>query len=104
MLTLFTIPKSFQSPHISLIQRNSIQSWLRLAPRCEVILFGDDDGIAETAEEFGLEHIAGIKRNEYRTPILSEVFEQAQEIALMLLFQVHTRTILLYLFDRRLDC
>lgn len=78
MITLFSIPKPFEG-HIGIIQRNAIQSWLRL--NAEVILCGDDAGVAETAAEFGVRHIGQIARNEYGTPLLSDAFAQAQQHA-----------------------
>jgi hypothetical protein len=51
MLTIFTIPKPFRG-HIEVIQRNAIESWLRLRPQCEIILCGDDPGVAEAASEY----------------------------------------------------
>jgi len=55
VLTLFTIPKAFNG-HIAVIQRNAIQSWMRLHPEIEIILFGADEGTAEAAREFGLRY------------------------------------------------
>ena len=80
MLTLFTIPKPFQG-HINVIQRNAIQSWLKLEPKCEIILFGDDQGVAEAAGEFGVRHIPGIEKNKLGTPLLDSAFNLAQKTA-----------------------
>lgn len=80
MLTLFTIPKPFRG-NINIIQRNAIQSWLKLFPKCEIILFGDDEGVAEVAEEFGILHISEIEKNEFGTPLLSSAFNLAQKLA-----------------------
>jgi len=79
-LTLFTVPKPFED-HIGIIQRNAIQSWLKLRPVCEVILFGDDAGTAEVAGEFGIKHIPDITRNKYGTPLLNSVFDLAEKQA-----------------------
>ena len=79
MLTLFTIPKPFRG-HIAVIQRNAIQSWVELG-ECEIMLFGDDEGVAETAAEFGARHIPDVSKNEYGTPLLDFVFRRAQELA-----------------------
>ena len=46
--TFFAMPKAFRG-HVGMIQRNAIGSWLRLTPRPEILLFGDDEGIAEFA-------------------------------------------------------
>jgi hypothetical protein len=80
MLTLFAIPKAFRG-HIGIIQRNAIQSWTLLRPRPEVILFGDDDGTEEVAKDFNLTCVPTVDRNEFGTPLLSDLFEQAQRIA-----------------------
>jgi hypothetical protein len=79
MLTLFSIPKPFRG-HIGVIQRNAIQSWIRI-PGCAVILFGNDDGTAETAAEFGLRHIADVQRNSAGTPLVNDLFGLAEQHA-----------------------
>jgi hypothetical protein len=78
MLTIFFVPKPFAG-HIELIQRNAIRSWKRLDPRCQLILCGKEDGCLEIVSEFGLEHIPDVRRNELGTPLLSSVFERAEE-------------------------
>ena len=80
MLTLFTIPKPFRG-HIAVIQRNAIRSWTLLRPACEIILFGHEEGTAEVAAEFGLRHVPEVARNEYGTPLVSDLFAQAQRLA-----------------------
>lgn len=80
MITLFTIPKPFRG-HIAVIQRNAIQSWLKLGPECELILFGDDAEVGEIAEEFNISHVPDVSKTEYGTPLLDFVFRSAQEIA-----------------------
>jgi hypothetical protein len=80
VLTLFAIPKAFEG-HIGIIQRNAIKSWTLLHPRCEIILFGDDEGTDEVAREFGLRHVSQIARNELGTPLLNDMFETAQRLA-----------------------
>jgi len=79
-LTIFTIPKAFEG-HIATIQINAIKSWLELEPRPHIILFGDEKGTGEIAGRFGLRHIAQVKANAYGTPLVSEIFEKAQEEA-----------------------
>jgi len=80
MLTIFTTPKPFKG-HDGIIQRNAIASWARLHPECEVILFGDEYGAAEIAHEFGVRHISDVRRSEYGTKRLDDIFARAQEIA-----------------------
>ena len=80
MLTVFSIPKPFTG-HIGVIQRNAIASWTRLVGNPEVILFGDEEGIEEAARELGVRHVPDINRNEWGTPLLDNVFAQAQALA-----------------------
>lgn len=80
MLTIFTIPKPFKG-HSKIIQRNAIKSWMQLKPKCEIILFGNDEGVAETSHEFNIKHIPEVEKNEFGTPLLSSAFGLAQKLA-----------------------
>lgn len=79
-LTIFAIPKNFRG-HIATIQRNAITSWTHLDPRPEILLFGDEEGTAEIAAELGIRHIPEVSRNEFHTPLLDNLFQQAQQAA-----------------------
>ncbi|NPA06020.1 MAG: hypothetical protein GXO54_01265, partial [Chloroflexi bacterium] len=81
VLTLFTSPKPFEDPHIQTIQRNAFASWQALGPRVEVIVFGIEPGVADAAAEFGFRHQPKVARNRYGTPLLSDMFAQAQAMA-----------------------
>jgi hypothetical protein len=80
VLTFFAIPKPFNG-HIGIIQENAIKSWLQLSSNCEVILYGNEDGIKEICDKYNLIHISNIKKNEYGTPTLDYIFENVQTIA-----------------------
>ena len=80
MLTIFTIPKPFLG-HIGIIQKNAINSWLKIAPKSEIILFGNDDGVSEIAQELNVKHISYIEQNEFGAPLLSSAFNAAQKMA-----------------------
>jgi hypothetical protein len=80
MLSIFAFPKPFRG-HIATIQRNAITSWMRLSPQCEVFLLGNDEETAEVAKEFGACHVSEMARNEYGTPLLSDVFEKGEQLA-----------------------
>lgn len=80
MLTIFSTAKPFQG-YIGIIQRNAIQSWKRLHPDVDVILFGDDDGAAEASAILGARHVPSVQRNEHGTKFLSSIFDQAQDLA-----------------------
>jgi hypothetical protein len=77
MLTIFTIPKPFKGC-IATIQRNAIQSWQLLRPRPEIILFGNEEGAAQVAAELGMLHEPQIASNEYRAPLLDDLFRRAE--------------------------
>lgn len=80
MLTLFSIPKPF-GRSTDIIQHNAITSWLHLKPRPQVILFGNDKSVAETAAHMGVEYISEIECNQFGTPLLSSAFDTAQRLA-----------------------
>jgi len=79
-MTIFSIPKPFKG-HVGIIQRNAIQSWLKLSPKPEVILLGDDEGVAEAAGEFGILYTPDVKKNEFGTPLLSSAFNIVKKTA-----------------------
>jgi hypothetical protein len=80
MITFYTTPKPFHG-HIDIIQRNAIESWKRIHPSAEVILFGDDDGAAEAARDLHIRHVPEVKRNARGTKYLSPIFDLAQDLA-----------------------
>ncbi len=77
-LTIFTAPKPFVDPHVNVIQRNAIRSWQQMGPEVEILLIGDEAGIAETAKELGVDHLKGVVRNEQGTPLVSSMFHLAR--------------------------
>lgn len=80
-VTIFTAPKTFSDPHINIIQRNAIQSWLDLGPRTEVFLIGDEEGMKGTAADLGVRQLPDVVRNEMGTPLVSSIFSLAREAA-----------------------
>lgn len=78
ILTLFTSPKPFIDPHISLIQRNAILSWIKI-PRVKIILLGDEIGLAEFAALHGLTHIKEIARGTSGAPMMDDMFRLTRE-------------------------
>lgn len=103
MITIFAMPKPFEG-HIGVIQRNAISSWTRLSPRPEIILFGDETGTADFAREFGLRHIAQIRRNEKTTPYLDDLFAQAQAAASFpIMAYINSDIILFDEFERAIE-
>jgi hypothetical protein len=80
VLTIFCLPKAFQGRNAAL-QRNALASWVRLDPRPEILVFGNDEGVAEAAAKIGARHVPEVTRNEYGTPLVNSIFEQAQRLA-----------------------
>ena len=80
MLTIFATPKPFRG-HNTVIQRNAIRSWTLLRPACEVILMGNDEGTADIAAEFGVRYVPEVARNSFGTPLVSDLFKQAQQLS-----------------------
>jgi hypothetical protein len=78
LITFFSAPKPFTDPHIAMIQRNAIKSWT-LLPDVDVILLGEETGIAEAAKELGVKHIPHVARNEMGVPLISSMFQLARE-------------------------
>ena len=78
LITLFSAPKPFTSPHIAMIQRNAIKSWT-LLPDVEVILLGEETGLAEAARELGVKHISNVVSNDSGTPLISSMFQLARD-------------------------
>lgn len=78
LITIFTAPKPFTNPHIAMIQRNAIRSWMQLAPEVEIFLMGDETGMAEVANEFGIRQFAQVRTSELGTPYISSMIEIAR--------------------------
>ncbi len=78
LLTIFTAPKAFTNPHIALIQRNAIRSWLALGEKVEVLLIGEEDGLAQAAAELGVRWLPQVERNSSGTPLVRSIFELAR--------------------------
>lgn len=78
LITLFSAPKPFTNHHIATIQRNAIKSWT-LLPEVEVILFGEEMGLAEASHKLGVKHISTVDRNANGVPLISSMFQLARE-------------------------
>lgn len=80
-ITLFTMPRHFVE-NFKIIQYNAIKSWLALDPTPEVILCGNDEGVAEAAKELGVIHIPDIEiSKDTKSPLISSVFDKSRAIA-----------------------
>ena len=99
LLTIFTAPKPFVDSHIAVIQRNAIQSWLHLGPEVDVLLVGDEPGMAQVAAEYGVRQISAVERNDSGTPLVSSIFSKARQASQApLLTYINTDVMLLPAF------
>lgn len=80
MLTLFSIPKAFDG-QFGVIQWNALRSWIALGGGIQVVLVGDEPGVAEAAREVGAAHVAGVARSERGTPRIDDAFAKADALA-----------------------
>ena len=80
MLTFVATPKSPSGPFAT-IERNAVMSWARLDPEGEVLLFGDDPGVADLARETGARHIPEVATTETGIPLLSDILARARDLA-----------------------
>lgn len=95
LLTLFSIPRAF-SGDVGDRQLNAIRSWSRLGPDVEVLLYGDDPGVADAASSIGARHEPTIATSSYGTPLLREAFlDTAENSSTRLLCYVNADIILL---------
>ena len=79
LITLIAVPKPFTGESATL-QRAACRSWAAI-PGLEVMLAGDEQGIAETCEAYGFQHIPDVMRTEQGTPRLNDIFSKARERA-----------------------
>lgn len=80
-ITIFTAPKPFTHPHINLIQRNAIFSWQNLGDEVNVLMIGDEPGVAEFSAETDIQYLPEVARNQSGTPLVSSIFAAARQIS-----------------------
>ncbi len=81
LLTIFSTPKAFDGL-FGLIQANAITSWTKLAPSPQIILFGDEPGTKDICNRLSLGHVTSVATSAFGTPLVSDMLEQAQSLAL----------------------
>lgn len=79
LMTIFSTPKPFTNPHIAIIQKNAINSWVHLGSDVNVLLIGEEDGLANAAKKAGVRVIRKVLRNQFGTPLVSSIFRLARE-------------------------
>jgi hypothetical protein len=79
LITIFSTLKPFTQPHVSLIQTNALNSWNHLGGEVEVLLIGEEEGVAQAAKKARVRLIPEVKRNHLGTPLVSSIFELARD-------------------------
>ena len=80
MITLFTTPKPFQGPWIT-IQQNALLSYVRFHPDVEILVFDADGQCERFCSQYGIRCLPIPKTNEYGTPLVGPLFKKAMELA-----------------------
>jgi hypothetical protein len=63
------------------VQRNAVGSWRALGPEVEILLLGDDPGVAGCARQFGVRHIPEVARTDAGAPRVDDIFRRAEQSA-----------------------
>jgi hypothetical protein len=80
MITLFTIPKPLEG-EFRRLQENAVGSWRALGPEVEILLLGDEPGVADLAARLGVRHLPEVARNDFGTPRVDDIFRRGEEAA-----------------------
>lgn len=76
MVSIFTTTKEFKGIYKT-IQINALRSWRSISDEVEIIIFGSEKGSKEAAKEIGGKYISDVKCSKLGTPLLSDLFHQA---------------------------
>ncbi|MFN7181428.1 MAG: hypothetical protein ACK4NF_01950 [Planctomycetota bacterium] len=79
MLTIFTTCKPFKD-EFELIQTNALNSWKKLFPHIEIIIFGNEHGVDKISHQLGIRNIKNVPMRN-GLPVLREIFYIAQKVA-----------------------
>jgi len=79
-MTIISVPLPFEGV-TDIRQRNAIRSWMLVEPRPEIVLFVDEKGTNEAAEEFGLCHVPDVDDNTVGDISIRSVFQLGDELA-----------------------
>lgn len=81
-VTIFALPKPFAgnaAKSTAIAQSNAIESWKRLRPAIDIVLIGDEPGIADYATRASVAHVTEVQRNAHGTPLVSSAFATAHQ-------------------------
>jgi hypothetical protein len=80
MITLFSVPKPMEG-EFRVLQENAVGSWRALGADVEILLLGDEPGVAQCASRNGARYLPDVARNEFGTPRVDDIFRRAEQAA-----------------------
>lgn len=81
MITIYSTFRTFEIKEYNKIQRDALESWLKLDPRPEILILGNDPGTARVCKEYGVTHIDSVPVTRCGTPYLNAMIEMAEAYA-----------------------
>lgn len=63
-----------------MIQSNTLRNWKALGEVVQVVVVGDEPGIAEVCRELDLVHLPEVRCNNKGTPLISSIFDLARRV------------------------
>jgi hypothetical protein len=63
-----------------MIQSNTLRNWKALGEVVQVVVVGDEPGIAEVCRELDLVHLPEVRCNAMGTPLISSIFDLARRV------------------------
>jgi len=80
MISLFSTCKPFGvDPHVDIIQRNAILSWVDMKPAVRPMLIGDESGVRELCHETGIYHVKDVERVD-GVPLVRSLWSQGMSM------------------------
>jgi hypothetical protein len=62
-----------------MIQRNAIRSWTHLGAQVDVLMMGNEEGMADVARDFEIRYFPEVECSELGTPYISSMIELARQ-------------------------
>ena len=81
MITFLCIPRAFVGEFDDL-QRMAIRSWREAVPDCQVLMFGNEAGMAEAAQELGVTHCDELHYGINGAPLADRPFSLGEHYAI----------------------
>ncbi len=80
MITIFSTAKDFIGDD-KIRQENALNSWRSISNEIEIIIFDKSQGTEEASKKINAVYVPNIELSSYGTPILSDLFKRANQMA-----------------------